>query len=82
LHEVTTATIDRHQMRGTILGISEAMEVYVGRPRTPEVCRIKVINLRLVKTSEKGYDLTHRVRNCGRTAAYLKLRRGSGKWTY
>ena len=82
LHEVTTATIDRLQMRSTILGNFEAMELYIGRPRTPEVCRIRVINLRLIKTSKNGGDLIHRVRNCGRTAAHLKPIRGSGKWTY
>jgi len=69
-------------MRSTILGNSKAMKVYIRRPRTPEVCRIKVINLRLIKTSKEGCGLTHRVQNCGRTAAHLKLRRSSGKWTY
>ena len=82
LHEVTAAPIDRLQMRSTILGNFEAMELYIGRPRTPEVGKIKVINLRLIKTSKNGGDLIHRVRNCGRTVAHLKLRRGSGRWTY
>ena len=82
LHKVTTATVDRHQMGSTILGNSEAMKVYIGRPRTLKVYRIKVINLRLIKKSKEGYNLTHRVRNCGRTATHLKPRRGSGKWTY
>ena len=82
MHKVTTATVDRHQMGSTILGNSEAMKVYIGRPRTLKVYRIKVINLRLIKKSKEGYNLTHRVRNCGRTATYLKPRRGSGKWTY
>ena len=77
LHEVIAATIDRPQMRSIILGNSEAMEVYIGSPRTPEVYRIKVINLRLIKTSKEGCGLTHRVRNYGKTTAHLKLRRGS-----
>ena len=81
MHEVTTATIDRLQMRSTILENFEAMELYIGRPRTPEVCRIEVINLRLIKTSKNGGDLTHRVRNCGRTVAHLKLRKGCKEWT-
>ena len=75
LHKVTTATVDCHQMGSTILRNSEAMGVYIGRPRTPEVYKIKVINLRLIKTSKEGYGLTHRVRNCGRIAAHLKSRR-------
>ena len=81
MHKVTTVTIDRLQMRSTILGNSEAMEVYIGRPRTPEVCRIKVINLKLIKTSKEGCSLTHRVWNCGKIAAHLKLRKGSREWT-
>ena len=82
LHKVTMATVDRHQMGSTILRNSKAMEVYIGRPKTPKVYKIKFINLRLIKTSKEGYDLTHRVRNCGRTATHLKPRRGSRKWTY
>ena len=82
LHKVTMAIVDRHQMRSTILKNFEAVEVYIGRPRTPKFCRIKVINLRLIKKSKEGCGLTHRVRNCGRTVAHLKLRRGSGRWTY
>ena len=58
LHEVTTATIDCLQMRSTILGNSKVMEVYIGRPRTPKFYRIKVNNLRLIKTSKEGYGLT------------------------
>ena len=81
LYEVTAATIDRLQMRSTILRNPEVMEVYIRRPRTPEVCRIKVINLRLIKMSKEGCDLTYRVQNCGRTATYLKLRRDSREWT-
>ena len=34
LHEVTMATVDRLQMRSTILGNFKAMEVYIGRLRT------------------------------------------------
>ena len=82
LHKVTMATVDRHQMRNTILENFKAIKVYIGRPRTLEVYRIKVINLRLIKMSKEGCDLTHRVQNYGKTAAHLKLRRGSRKWTY
>jgi len=82
LHKITMATVDRHQMRSTILGNFETMEVYIGRPRTPKICRIEVINLRLIKACKEGYSLTHRVQNGGRIAVLLKLRRGGGKWTY
>ena len=58
------------------------MEVYIGRPRTLEICRIEVINLRLIKACKEGCSLTHRVQNGGRTIAHLKLRRGNRKWTY
>ena len=61
LHKVTTTTLDRHQMGNTIFGNSEAMEIYIGRSKTPKVCKIKVINLRLIKTSKEGCGLTHRV---------------------
>ena len=81
LYEVTAATIDRLQMRSTILGNSEIMEIYIRRPRTSKVCRIKVINLRLIKMSKEGRDLTYSVRNCGRIAAHLKLRRDNREWT-
>ena len=61
LHEVTTTTIDHLQKSSTILKNSEAMEINIGKPRNLEICKIEVINLRLIKTSEEGYDLTHRV---------------------
>ena len=82
LHEITTATVDRHQIRSAILKNFETMEVYIRRPRTPEICKIEVINLRLIKVCKEGCSLTHKVWNGGRTATHLKLRRGSGKWTY
>ena len=69
-------------MRNTILKDLEAMEIYKRRPRTPELCRAEVINLRLVKTGKKCYSFTHKIRNDGRTAAHLKLRRSSREWTY
>ena len=53
LHKVTTATIDSHQVRNTILKDSEAMEIYEIRPITPNLCRAEVINLGLVKTDKK-----------------------------
>ena len=73
LHKVTTAIVDCHQMRSTI---------YVGRPRNLEICRIEFTNLRLIEVCKEGCSLIHRVQNGGRTTAYLKLGRGSGKWTY
>ena len=82
LHKVTTATIDRRQVRNVILRDSKAMKIYEMRPRTPELCKVEVINLGLVKTGKKCYSFTHRIRNGGRIAAYLKLRRSSREWTY
>ena len=82
LHKVTTAAIDRHQVRNTILRDSEAMEIYIRRPRTPELCRAEVIDLGLVKMGKKGCNFTHRIRKSGRTATHLKLRRSSWEWTY
>ena len=81
LHEVTMATIDHLQMRSIILRNFEAIKVNIGRPRTPEIHRIVVINLRLIKMSKEGCGLTHRVWNCGKTTAHLKLKRGSENWT-
>ena len=57
------------------------MEVNIGRPRAPEVCGIEVIHLRLIKISKEGYGLTQKVWNYGRTATYLKLRKGSENGT-
>ena len=82
LHKVTTATIDRRQVRNAILRDSEAMEIYERRPRTPELCRAEVINLGLVKTGKKCCSFTHKIQNGGRTVAHLKLRRSSKEWTY
>ena len=81
LHKVTTAVIDHRQVRNTILSDSEAMEIYKKRSRTPELCRVKVINLGLVKTGKKCCSFTHKIRS-GRIAAHLKLRRNSREWTY
>ena len=68
-------------MRNAILGNLKAMEVHIGRARNPEVCRIEVVNLGLIEMREEGYDLTHRVRNHGRTAAHLELRKDSRQLT-
>ena len=75
-------TIDHHQVRNTILGDSEAIKIHIRRPKSPEVYRAKVINLRLIKAGEKGCSFIRSVKDGGRTAAHLKLGRGSGKWTY
>ena len=82
LHKVTTAAIDRYQVRNIILKDSEAMEIYKRMPRTPELCRAEVIDLRLVKTGKKCCSFTHRIRNGGKIAAHLKLRRCSREWIY
>ena len=82
LHKVITAAIDHHQVRNTILRDLEAMEIYIRRSITPELCRATVINLGLVKMGEKGYSFTYRIRNGGRTTANLKLRRSDREWTY
>ena len=82
LHEVTTVTVDRHQVRSTILENFEAMKVYIGRPRALEICRLKLVDLKLIKACKKGYSLTRRIRDSGKIAAHLKLRKGSEKWTY
>jgi len=54
-------------VRNAILGNPEAMEVHVRKAGSLEVCRIEVINLRLIKTYKKGCGLTHGVWNRGRT---------------
>ena len=69
-------------MRNTILRNLEAIEVHIRRAKPPEVCRIEVVNLRLIKLCKEGCGLTHRVRNCGKTAAHLKLGRSSREWIY
>ena len=76
LHEVTTAAIDYLQVKSTILKNFEAMEVNIGRPKTPEVRGIEVIDLRLIKMSKEGCGLTYKVWNCSKITAHLKLRRG------
>ena len=82
LHKVTTAAIDRRQVRNTILRDSEAMKIYKRRPGTPELCRVEVIDLGLVKMGKKCCSFTYRILNGGRTAAHLKLRRSNREWTY
>ena len=78
LHKITTVAVDHHQVGNTILGYSEAMKIHVKMPRSPEVYRAKVINLRLIKAGEEGCSFIRRVWDGGRTAAHLKLERG--KW--
>ena len=57
------------------------MEVHIRRAGTLEVCGVKVVNLRLIKMRKEGCGLTHGVRNHGKTAAHLKLRRDSRQQT-
>ena len=54
LHKVTTAAIDRHQVRNTIPKDSVAMEIYKRRPKTPKLYRAKVIDLGLVKMGKNA----------------------------
>ena len=82
LHKITTAVVNHHQVGNTILGNLEAIKIHVRRTRSPEICRAKVINFWLIKAGEKGCSIIRKVWNGDRTAAYLKQRRGSGKWTY
>ena len=82
LHKVTTAAIDRRQVRNTILKDSEAMKIYKRRPGTPELCRVEVIDLGLVKMCKKCCSFTYRILNGGRTATHLKLRMSNREWTY
>ena len=79
LHKVATTALDHHQVRNAILKDSEAIKVYVRRTGSPEVCRTKVVNLRLVKAGKEGHNI---IRDGGRTTTHLKLRRDSRKWTY
>ena len=79
LHKITTVAMNHHQVRNAVLRDSEAMEIRIRRPRALEICRTQVIILRLIKAGEEGYSFIRRVRDGGRTAAHLKLGRGSGK---
>ena len=80
-HEVPTTPIDCLQMRSTLPRNPKAVEVNIRKPSTLEVHRIKIINLGLVKASEEGLSLVHRIWNHSRTVAHLKLRRCSKNWT-
>ena len=79
LHKITMVVVNHHQVRNAVLRDSEAMEICIRRPRALEICRTQVIILRLIKAGEEGYSFIRRVRDGGRTAAHLKLGRGSGK---
>ena len=61
LHEVFEAAIDNLKMGKALLRNPEAVEINIRRRSTLKVHRIKIINLGLVKASEKGYSLAHRV---------------------
>ena len=74
--------MNHHQVRNVVLGDSETTEICIRRPKALEIYRTQVINLRLIKAGEEGYNFIRRVRDGGRTVAHLKLGRGSGKWTY
>ena len=50
------------------------MKINTRGPSTPEICEIKIIGLGLVKSEEERGGLARWIKNCGRTAANLKLR--------
>ena len=54
------------------------MEINIMGPSTLEIRRIKVVALKLVKPGEGSSSLTHWIKNCGKVAANLKLR----KWRH
>ena len=78
-HKIAMTTVEHHQVRGTILRDSKAIKVHIGRTRSPEICRAKVINFQLVKTDKERCSI---IRDGGRTTTRLKLRRDSRKRTY
>ena len=74
LHEVSADAIDCLQMGKALLGNPNATEINIRRPSTPEVRRIKIVDLRLVKAGEESRSLTREIGNYNRVAAYLKLK--------
>ena len=74
MHEVSAAAIDRLQMGNAFLRYLKGMEINIRRSDTPKVQWVKIIGLSLVKASEEGCGLTHRIRNGGRIATNLKPR--------
>ena len=82
LHKITTVAVNHHQVRNIVLGDSEAMKIYIRRPRALEICRTQVIDLRLIKAGKEGCSFLHRIRNGGRIAAHFKLRGCRRRRTY
>ena len=78
-HRIAMTTVEHHQVRGTVFRDSKAIKVHIGRTGGPEVCRTKVVNLRLVKTDKERCSI---IWDDGRTTTRLKLRRNSRKRTY
>ena len=78
LHEVPMAILYCLQTGNALLKDSKAMEINIRGPSTLEIHRIKVVVLRLVKLGEESSNLTHWIKNSGRAAANLKLR----KWRH
>lgn len=74
LHEVLAAAINCLKMWNALPRNLEAMTINVGSSSTPKVCRIKVVDLRLVKLSEESSRLSREVEDCGRIVAFLKSR--------
>ena len=81
-HEVFAATIDCLQIGKTLLRNLEAVEANIRRSNTPEVRRIKIVNLGLVEVSKEGHSLAHGIWNCVRVAVHLKLRKCSKNRTW
>ena len=65
-HEVSMAPIDCLQVGSTLPRNPEAVEINISRTNTPEVHRIKIINLGLVKAGEESRSLAHRIWNCSK----------------
>ena len=78
LYEVPMAIVDYLQMKDALPKNPKAMKINLKGSNTLEICRIKIISLRLVKSNVEGNSLACWIRNCGRTAAVLKLR----GWSY
>ena len=71
LHEVSMVVINCLQMGNAFPGNPEAVKINVRSPSTPEVHRIKIVNLGLGKSDKESNYLARRIGNCGRVAAYL-----------
>ena len=60
------------QEADTLLKYPESMKINIRRLSTPEVQRVEVVGLSLVKAGEESNSVTHNVKNGGRTTTNLK----------